>query len=468
VLHEIFSYFVARDDGVDGKRLGYLSWFVAQFPASEFRNEEAVFYDFLSYCVRLSVPLKQKYFEIYMTTELKKFLVSSKVKITGTEQLSYEEPNSLETAVATTQDVMMAHYREVAGAENAIEDFPVDADKFMKERYDARTVELLGRTFDIASQTSDAGKAAEWIRERLTELADIYDDSAIEEITDDALSVQPMELLVDTGLPAIDKDMVALCRTQLLDISAGPGAGKTRFALGVFAHRAALKGLNVLYYTLEQSKAEAEAMLTARHVLHMFNDIINDKMIVTGSVPNELLPKVEAARLDLFESNKYGKLAIHEADLYLEDFIEKIKTQDRVNGPYDIVIIDHMSLLQSKPAKYERTLDDYKIVAKGYRRFKRYVRKSRKGGISVNQFNREGVAAAKADKEIDATMGAGGMEAYRSTDINIVITFTETMAAQGLRKVSMPKSRSSAGFGSIMLTTRLGCCYFAQLPKKQI
>ena len=88
--------------------------------------------------------------------------------------------------------------------------------------------------------------------------------------------------------------------------------------------------------------------------------------------------------------------------------------------------------------------------------------------ISVNQFNREGVSASKADKDIDATMGAGGMEAYRSTDVNIVITYTDTMAAQGLRKVSMPKSRSSAGFGSIMLTTKLACCYFAQLPKKQV
>ena len=96
------------------------------------------------------------------------------------------------------------------------------------------------------------------------------------------------------------------------------------------------------------------------------------------------------------------------------------------------------------------------------------MRKHKKGGISVNQFNREGIAASKADKEIDATMGAGGIEAYRSTDSNITITYTETMAAQGLRKISLPKSRSSAGFGSIMLTTRLGCCYWEQVRKKQV
>lgn len=468
MLHSIFSYFIARGDEADAKRLGYMSWFVLQFPPDEFRREEAIFRDFLGYCSKLSVPLKQRYFEVYMSTELKRFLVESKVRIDGTENLSYEEPNSLETALATTKEVMLANYRELEGTEVSLEDFPVDVDKFMKGRLDDRTVEILSRTYDLISQNGDPGGAAAWAREQLAALADVYDETALEDIVDDTATAQSMEPLVDTGIPAIDNDLVSLCRTQLLDISAPPGAGKTRFALGVFAHRAALKGLNVLYFTLEQSKSEAEAMLTARHVLHMFGDLITDKMITTNSVPPELLPKVEAARIDLFESHKYGQIGIQETDLYLEDFIEKIKTQDRVNGPYDIIIIDHMSLLQSNPPKYGRALDDYKIVAKGYRRFKQYVRKHKKGGISVNQFNREGIAASKADKEIDATMGAGGIEAYRSTDANITITYTETMAAQGLRKVSLPKSRSSAGFGSIMLSTRLGSCYWEQVRKKQV
>ena len=42
--------------------------------------EEAIFRDFMGYCNKLSVPLKQKYLEVYLSTELKKFLVESKVK----------------------------------------------------------------------------------------------------------------------------------------------------------------------------------------------------------------------------------------------------------------------------------------------------------------------------------------------------------------------------------------------------
>lgn len=469
MLNSVFAQFISRGDEQDTKRLGYLSWFCNQFPADEFGGEEAIFYNFMQYCTKLSVPLKQKYFEVYMSTELKKYLIASKTKISGTETLSYEEPNSLETAVATTKDVMLASYRELEATDMALEDFPIDMSKFMHEKLDSRTVEVLGRTYDIISQKGDSGTAADWAREQLAALADIYDDEALEDIVEvDEADNDTMEPLVATNIPAIDKDIIALCRKQLLDISAGPGAGKTRFATGVFAYNASLTGLNVLYYTLEQTKAEIRAMLVARHVFYMFGDIVSDKMILMNHVPPELAPKVEAARVDLFESDKYGKIDIQEADLYLEDFIEKIKTQDRVSGPFDIVIIDHMSLLQIKETKYGRPMEDFRVVAKGYRKFKRYVRKSNKGGITINQFNREGVAASKADKEIDATMGAGGMEAYRSTDINLVITYTETMAAQGLRKLAMPKSRSSEGFGSIMLTTRLACCYWAQLPKKQV
>ena len=53
MLHSIFSYFIARSDGADAKRLGYLSWFVLQFPEDEFRREEAIFRDFMGYCTKL-------------------------------------------------------------------------------------------------------------------------------------------------------------------------------------------------------------------------------------------------------------------------------------------------------------------------------------------------------------------------------------------------------------------------------
>lgn len=468
MLHSIFSYFIARGDGADDKRLGYLSWFVLQYPAGEFQRDEAIFYDFACYCQQLAVPLKQAYLDIYLSTELNIFLAKSKTKIDGTENLSYDDPNSFETAASITREALSTEYRELEAGDINIDDFPVMVDKFRQERLDLRTTEVLERTYADISSSKDPGGSAIKARERITEIIDIYSPDALLEIQSAANSEAAMTPVVDTGILAIDRDLTALARTQLLDISAPPGAGKTRMAIGVFCHRALLNNKNVLYFTLEQSKTEIEAMLIARHVLYLFNDIISDKMITSGTVPKELQPKVEAARLDILESGKYGNFNVQETDLYLETFLDKIRTQDRVSGPYDLIVIDHMSLMQSIPPKGQRQLQDYQVVAKSYRKFKQYVRHNRKAGLSVNQFNREGIEAAKQDKEIDATMGAGGIEAYRSTDANITITYTATMAAQGLRRISLPKSRSSEGFGSIMVQTRLGCCYFQQVVKSKM
>ena len=459
-LDSIFSYFISHDDGQDQRRLGYLSWFVLQYPHEEFRREEAIFYDFMAYCNKLSVPLKLKYFEVYLSTELKRFCAATNTKIDGTDNLSYEEPNAFETALVTIREVMFAEWKELEATDVKLEDFPVFVDKFRRERCDKRTEEIVSSVYDRMSLHK--GDTLSYLREQISAIQEVYDEGALEEILTSEPEQSAMEPVVDTGIPAIDKDMVALCRTQLLDISAPPGAGKTRMAIGVFAHRALLAGKNVLYFTLEQSKTEIENMLVARHVYHMKQDIVSDKMISMNAVPPELKAEVEAARIDILESGKYGKFVCLEADLYVETFIDKIKTQDRVNGPFDVIIIDHMSLLQSETPKYGRAQDDYKTIAKGYRKFKQYVRKNRKSGISVNQFNREGIAASKADKEIDATMGAGGIEAYRSTDANITITYNDIMASRGERRVSLPKSRSSMGFGSIMLHVKLACCYFQQ------
>lgn len=464
-LDSIFSYFIARGDDGDKKRLGYLSWFVMQYPQTEFRREDAIFRNFMEYCFKLSVPLKLQYLDVYLSTELREFCVTSKTKIDGTESLSYDDPNSLATALTTIKDVMYAEWKELEATETDVNDFPVFVDKFRVERRNARAVEVYGRAYDMTSRGLPDGP--DWAREQLNAIEEIYTDEALEEITDTPLEEAQMDPVVTTGIPAIDKDIVALCRTQLLDISAPPGAGKTRMAIGVFVHRALMAGKNVLYYTLEQSKVEIENMLVARHVFELYGDIISDKMIAMGQVPPELQGEVAAARVDILEEGKHGKFLCVESDLYLETFIDKIRSQDRVNGPFDVIIIDHMSLIQSKPNQPGRRLEDYQIVARAYRRFKRYVRKNRKAGISVNQFNQAGIEASRQDKEINATMAAGGVEAYRSPDANLVITYNDAMASQSIRRCSLPKTRSSEGFNSILLRVKLACCYFQQETNQQ-
>ena len=223
-----------------------------------------------------------------------------------------------------------------------------------------------------------------------------------------------------------------------------------------------------MFLALEQKEEEIRAMLTACHVFWMFGIQMNDKMILSHSIPDEIRPQYEAARYDLFESGKYGKFVVRELDLYVETFITKIRTLDKLHGPFDLITIDYMGLLESKPADYRRELTEYEIIKTGFKQFKRYLRRSGKAGIAVSQFNREGIQAGKQDKEISTDMAQGGIAVYRNTDYNIAMSMTETMKLQQKRRFSQPKVRSSAGFHNFIVDTRLGFCYFKQVVQKAV
>lgn len=470
-MHEIFNYFISRDKDSDKKRLAYMSWFCTSFPLQEFRNEEAIFVHFMQYVTKLGLPLKEKYFQIYLDSEVKKFIVEKGIKISGIETYNFEEPTALATAINIVKDTMLAEFREMEAEQADAEDFAIIADQFMKSRMNERMVEVFEKAYIIISEKGDSTDSIEYSRESIALLSDIYDITKLEEVVDiveTSGEMGDMTFLVDSGLPAIDKVVGGLRRKQLMGIEAPPGAGKTRMALGVYAHRASvLYHLNCVYFALEQTKKEVEAMLTARHVLYMFEKLVSDKMITEGKVPKDLQPLVDAAKLDLFESGKYGKIEIIETNLYVEDFVEKMRNQDRLKGPFDIFVIDHLYLVESKATGYNK-LTEAQIIKLAYRRFKRFVRTYVRGGIAVNQFNSSGIEASKADKDIDATMIAGGIEAYRNTDFDIAITYTDVMQAQGKRRLHIPKSRSSEPFASIIVDTRLGSCYWQQMKAREL
>ena len=60
-------------------------------------------------------------------------------------------------------------------------------------------------------------------------------------------------------------------------------------------------------------------------------------------------------------------------------------------------------------------------------------------------------------------MAEGGQAVYRNTDYNLAISMTDIMKTQRRRRFSQPKVRSSSGFGSIIVATRLEILYFEQI-----
>lgn len=470
----IFGYFVANGNPEDdGKRVSYMLWFLEHFPANEFHQMSRILYEYVEFSGKLKIPLKLEYAEVFCKDYLRKFLINKKVKIEGTEDLNFDDASALENAVRITTEKVkdrIIWYEDNRDDYN-LQDFIVSAKQFMHSQLDSRLTDVLSGTFDMKTETDDADKALSWAKVQLENIGSIYDEGCLEELdmtTTSGESGDDMEFVCNTGLEGVDADIDGIYTTQLGGLEAAPGTGKTRFSLGVWAYRAAVYfHKNVLFYSLEQNKKECEAMLIARHVYELFQIQIVDKLIARNNVPDEYKEQVEAARIDLFESGKYGKIHVVATDLYMETFIDKIKATDRLKGPFDLIIIDYMALI-TEQTSYGKPKGIGEIVSYCYRAFKKYVRQSNKAGIAVNQLNREGIAASEADKDITTEMAQGGLEVYRSTDFNLVISATKEMRLQKKRRISQPKARSSENAAPVIVDVRLGVCLFYQQAKKII
>lgn len=114
-------------------------------------------------------------------------------------------------------------------------------------------------------------------------------------------------------------------------------------------------------------------MLVARHVFTLYNIQISSGMIQFNRVPPELQDKVTAARIDLFESGKYGKIKIINTDLYYETLEQVFRKDDKLFGPFDLVIVDYMGLIMQKPDKYHKEKLDYQVIAESYRKMKQSI-----------------------------------------------------------------------------------------------
>ena len=470
-MNPIFAHFISRKDD-DMKRLAYAGWFVQTLPQSEFDGDELLFYKFLEYCVELGVPAKQAYLGVWCNTELRRVLRATDARVPGCESMNYDDPVSFETAIKATIDILNDDYNALESIEANLDDFKVSIATYFHTQQHARITQALSTAYTKLNDTDDVVMVSDYLYDTLTAIRELYSDTAFDNLDvdlDNVLDDVTMERVTDCGLPAIDSDSGGIFTKQLVGIEAQPGAGKTRFSLGTWIYRAVtLYKKNVIYYSLEQSEAEIRAMLIARHVFSMFEYQISDSMITRNEVPDDLKTYVEAAKFDLFKSGKYGKIVIRETDLFVESFIGRLRNDDRRLGPFDLVCIDYMGLISSKPAQYQREKSEYEVIRDSYKLYKRYVRNNRKAGIAVAQFNREGIAAGKADKEITTEMAQGGLAVYRNTDYNVSMSMTDTMRAQRKRRFSQPKVRASNGFGTFIADTRLGFCWFNQVAHREV
>ena len=462
-MHNLFRYFVSRNDNRDHERVAYAAWFDATFPQKEFDGDEFYFKEFMKFCSSLDRPCKFEYLDMFISTELKASLVKNKVKVPGTESMSLTDPLAFESCFRVTSEVLRDDFKVLEEMPAAIEDFVMEMKTYMMEKRNSRLAMALADTYAKLSDMHSSIDASDYALEQITQINDIYDPENLEDLVYSQVDGTQFGLITDTGLAAIDKDTGGIYQTQLLGIEAQPGTGKTRLAINFCYRAATLHNKSVLFVALEQSAFEVQCMFVAMHMFVLYNVQVSDNMIRTNKLPADLIPMYEAAKIDLFESGKYGKIVIEQKVLFVENFITKLSNWDKLKGPFDLVAIDYMGLIESDGSlgrnKYH---ESYLVIKDSYKLFKRWLRKTMKGGIAVAQFNDKGIEAGKADKTIETNMAEGGIAVYRNTDYNLAISMTDAMKAQQKRRFSQPKVRSTLGFGTFIADTRLGFCYFKQ------
>ena len=468
-MDKIFSHFISRGDD-DFRRLAYASWFIQSIPISEFKAEEQLFWKYIEYSEKLNVPIRTRYFELWLHTELRAILIDLGVHVTGCESLNYTDPVQFETAVMTTTRVMLDTFTQLEMEESIIEDFGVEASVYFTTKLNDRLTECLSDIYNKLNDTNDSGIASDYALDTISNLNAIYDKSKLEILSTTNNTGNDMVFVTDCGLEAIDNDSDGLFTSQLFGVEAQPGTGKTRFVIGTYCYRAAtLYNKNVCFITLEQTVQEIESMFLSIHVFNMFNIQLSDKLIRNKRYPKELEAQVEAARYDLFHSGKYGKIVAIEESFHVRTFINQLKNIDRLKGPFDLIAIDYMGLIRGDgDGKGRRDMSIADRINDAYEFFKAYVRKTKKAGIAIGQFNKEGIEAGEKDKEITPDMAQGGISVYRHTDYNIAISRTTTMKLQQKVRFSQPKVRASQGFGTFIANTRLGFCYFKQDVQKSV
>lgn len=461
-MNQIFKYFVDRESNND-KQLAYAYWFVQTFPEVEFEADDKIFYKFMQYCTKLNVPLKEKYFDIYMSTELRHILRSSGIHVTGTETLSYDDPSAFENAVRVTSEIMHDNMRTLVSMDVDVNDFIFDMKVYMAEKRKERVTAIMSQTFDRMQNADNTEDAVNTLMGETDMIRSIYSDEAVDVLAETSTVESKMTRVAEFGLPAIDKDSDGIWTKQLVGIEAQPGTGKTRFAVNILYNAVVKNKTDSLFITLEQSREEIEAMFISKHVYTLYNTVMPSNLIKRDKVPDNYKDQVEAARIDLFESGKYGKLHIAEDSLYVETFIQSLRTYDRLYGPFSLMCVDYMGLIESKGENFRKEKTLYDIIKSAFRQYKKYVRQTNKAGIAISQFNREGIEAGNKDKAITTDMAEGGIAVYKNTDFNIAISMNDSMKSQNRRRFSQPKVRDSKGFSSLIVHVRLEMCYFEQV-----
>jgi len=466
-MKSIFKWFVYKD------AVTRIEWFVNKFTPEEFEGVDKVLLLFLRYCSRLGIYADRKYLEAYMKTDCKMDVKAFNIKLQGMNNFNYSEPASLEEAFRVIMSSTYETFDQYVSNPVTTEDnFKVVMDGFLSERKKERLVSVMSDTFSKVSSGDSIDYLLEEMQYQLKVINDSYDRAYLDKLDflegrdGSAKQEDLMRHLFNTGIPCIDGDIGGMYSKQVWAFTGSPGSGKTLFACAHMAYRAMIQGIDVLFDELEMSKAEIRNMLIAIHIPVLFKGTVKipDTLMNKDQLTVEQRKYYEAAKIDLFESGKYGKISIRTDDLIVETLEDSMLSYLRHNRNTQLWIVDYAGLAKSKPTeKYAPHKNEYEVITELYRTAGSIARTADIGVFIVNQFNREGVTAAELGKKISAGHIQGGQAIERFAYYDLAMTMTVEQELANMAMMSTVKKRGAVGFNNVPFKLDRSISSFMQL-----
>lgn len=446
----------------------YTQWFANTFIPENFSGIEQVYACFIRYCAHLNIVPSQKFLESYLKIDGMSDVKKYNIKLEEIGACDYNQLSQLMEAYEVIKQVASSTYEVYLEADLEGRDFKVDMYDYMSSMKSEKITQAMMRALPALQDGSNVTEVSMDLRTSLARIDDTYNVDKIKNVDFTPASnreKQKMDFLAWTRIPCIDADAKGIFTHLIYTINGQPSGGKTRIALIHFGYSIMVEAKkDVVVYATELTESQCENIMIAYHITQLYGGTIKipDELINHDRLTPEQERIVESARVDLFESGKYGKLIIRD-ECVVETLESELWSYARTYPNLAMVMIDYMGLIKSRPTdRFSRRLEQYQIITDAYVAVRNVVRVVPMCAVCLNQYNDEGVKAALAGKMIGPGHIQGGHIVHRHTDYDLSITYTEEQRLAHLRNLQNSKTRGTAGFNPAILRVDLSVSIFRQ------
>lgn len=446
-------------------------WVAATLVPELFDGVDRVLFVYLQHCAKLAVTPKKSFLESFLFTDGRRIIKESKIKLQTMEHYDYNEPGQLEEAYNVIALATLSTYDAYTEGVNLEErEFKVDMYEYLNTAFRDKTQAIMANVFPrLVGKESTEEITTDMIAE-IAKYKNILSTTSLDKL--DFLLGKPinsnkiMRFLFKTGIPAIDEDTGGVLSKQLWSLAGAPGTGKTRMMLAHFVYSAAVDyKIGVRVNTLELSIGECESILITIHLTKLYGGKVKipDKLINSDKLTPEQRRYVEAAKGDLFNSGKYGRIIFYDEPLIVETYERELLNFLKFNQDVALVCTDYAGIVKSVPqAKFDRNLKEFEAIGELYKISKQVAKITDTCCFILNQFNADGVDASSKGKSIIAGHVQGGQIIERHSDFDLAMTRTPEQELAKIQMLSTVKQRSATGFKNVPLAVDLSVAYFRQ------